>query len=508
MKTRQLISNAFLMPPPKSEPSISGLLIDTYVQTLFRAGAVLAAHFYIKSSESQRFFVEPSVAKTVDEAIELSGPLTHNLNKRFGLHKTTILDGDDPTIYQILASLPNEVFKKTSMPFVTKTQRYNGLGLQSLRENLKASYLRIKAEARHYGAALLAFSHQREGSDYNPYARMAIAHYLEGNKTPIAFCVGNPTDDEQAIKIISLANGRSLDIWSNNKILETPVFNGLKSFFVFTHELGHAIEGHEWKMSMQNMLASKFSDYREMVDGDKWTSECIADVFSACLSAKLTGNWDMAKAIILPFRAMEDEIHNTYAVVDLLTREDPTQLTKMTEREVMLFAAQATERLSTQRFERSLHHDDFAAAHFVAESHLISVGLMDKKVELPTGRAFNLSAHRVQAMVDALAVESLFGEVPPRSEDLTYLASHFQHLGQSSSAKEFMNIAEMNPKDRIQPLLTFARPEVVQIAERMTSNLLALDGYMEGLRTPEPTQERAFSASVKSVTSETKTPAF
>lgn len=485
MNTRQLISNAFLLPPLNPSPEASRFLLETYVGTLYRAGVAMAAHLYLRGSPTHSPFLEPDIASSIDDAVALSGPLTSNLNKRFSLPQTTILYADDPAIYKTLAALPESVFSKTQQPFITISRRYEGGGMKALRHSLHNAYIRMTGELKHVGAALHAFYHNKIGSEYNPYARMAIAHYLDNNKAPILFSIGESNEDGQAIKIISLANGRSLDLWKDGKLLETPSLNSLKAFFVFSHELGHAVEGHEWKASMDSMLSSRFADYGSMEDGRGWVSECFADVFSACLCAKLTGNWDVVSSVMLPFRAVEPEIHNTYAVLDLLVKENPGAMVELNERELMLYAAQATERLIIQRFERGLHKDDYDAGQFVALTHHSMTSSASRREALSGGRDFNLAAHRVQSMVDALVIDSLYSGVAAKPRDIFYLSRHFQQLGQNTSSNHFMEIAKLPPDERLARLVPFARPSVVQVAERMTSNVMAIDDYMDVLKVPE-----------------------
>jgi hypothetical protein len=342
---------------------------------------------------------------------------------------------------------------------------------------------------------------------------MALAHYLENNQNPQTLSLNHLSDSyDQSVRIISMANGKALDTWSRDGLFEASSLNDLKWFFVFTHELGHAVESRDWKKSLITAMDQQHPSFAEMPNRIEWIGECYADVFSSCLCAKLTGSWDITKAVMMPFRLNENEFHNTYAILDQLTKENPMDLQSMSEREIMLFSAKATERLVQRHFELNLQSVNQVAGNVYNASHKAALGI-SQDAEIPMNKGvFHQVALRVQTLIDALLTEALYrsGDVSPR--DIHYVAAHLSRMGQATSAKEMIVIANLPDGRRVEALGEFARPEVSQVADRLTSAVLAVADYMDDLRCTSSRPEMSLEARAHNIPvsdcAETKTPAF
>lgn len=513
MNTRDLIKKSILLPPTKPSKTVSQFLDEIYISNLWRAGIAMASHFYLSMSPNSKYFVNAAASESIEVAMQLSGALTENLNKRFGLSNTLILDAEDPAIFETLAKLPNALLKNMNQPFIAFQKKTEGWGVNGIKSLLLNAYHRFQTEFKHVGAALHGFHHQTEGSDYNPYGRMALAHYIENNQNPQTLSLNNLSDSyDQSIRIISMANGKALDIWSREGLFEASSFNDLKWFFIFTHELGHAVESRDWKNSLISTLDQHHPSFAEMPDRVEWVGECYADVFSSCLCAKLTGSWDITKAVIMPFRLNEKEFHNTYSILDQLTKESPKDLQSMSEREIMLFAAKATERLVQRHFELNLQSINQVAGNVYNASHKAALGISHEAAMPMNKGVFHQVALRVQTLIDALSTEALYrnGDVSPR--DIHYVANHLSRMGQATSAKEMIVIASLPDGKRVEALSEFARPEVGQVADRLTSAVLAVADYMDELRCPAVRPEMNLEINAHNIPvsdcAVTKTPAF
>jgi hypothetical protein len=513
MNTLDLIKKSILLPPTKPSKIVSQFLDEIYISNLWRAGIAMASHIYLSKSPNSKYFVDATASESIEEVIQLSGALTENLNKRFGLSNTLILDAEDPAIFETIAKLPNALLKNMNQPFVAFKKKTGGWGVNGIKSLLLNAYQGFQAEFKHVGAALHGFHHQTEGSDYNPYGRMALAHYIENNQNPQTLSLNHLSDSyDQSVRIISMANGKALDTWSRDGLFDASSLNDLKWFFVFTHELGHAVESRDWKKSLIAALDQHHSSFTEMPNRTEWIGECYADVFSSCLCAKLTGSWDITKAVMMPFRLNESEFHNTYAILDQLAKEDPMALQSMSEREIMLFAAKTTEQLVHRHFELNMQSINQVAGDVYNANHKAALGISQEE-SMPMNKVeFNQVALRVQTLIDAISTEALYRGGDVSSQDIRYVAAHLRRMGQTTSAKEMMVIADLPKGKRIGALGEFTRAEVSQVADRLTCAVLAVGAYMDELRRPAKRHEmhlekRAHNIHV-SDHSETKTPAF
>lgn len=479
MNTLDLIKNSYLLQKGSKaaqEPAVRSL-VDKFANSAASQSVLyMASHALSKIDPLSRPFNKAEIATSLDEALSGTGALTRQLNNRFGRIGLCILDSDDPSFLEAMAKVPDTYFSGSSQGFARRIQAVDGLTHRSVKAGLSNALQSLVTTIRHKGSALATFSRFARGESYNSFARLAMAHQTTLLDEPsVSF---HRNKDDIGISVLNLREKKGSSI-GNIRGLEFLVSqHPLKWFFVFAHELGHAVAPIYQLDDLTRLARQQYGD--KSVD-PSWSHECYADVYAACLSAKVTGNWDLVRSVILPFRASEVGCHNTFAVCEGLLEVDPHLLRGLAESDVATFAASLTTDLITEHLYQAQIYTESQNA-----SELINSININEKA--PDGHDSSRSvgpgySSRVQRFIDAIAIESAATGVVDVVA-VNRAALWMAKIGFEGAASNLYQLQHRPKDERLNYLLSFSNKDVVVLADRLTSNHLAVSYFIDGLTAP------------------------
>lgn len=477
MKTFDLIKNAYLLQSGESsaqEPAARSLIDKVRGLPISRSIMYTASYFLAKRDPISKSFLNEKPAPTLDDALSSASQLTRNLNNRFGRAGLVILNADDDEFLKTMARIPESYFKNTVMGFEGYIRPIKNAHDSALVNTIEDSIARLGRLIMHYGVSLDAFIRLGRGDQYNSYARVAFSHNIMTNEEPIAYFLNN--EEDYGVSVINLCEKSSGKAANLHSFPFAETLSEQKWFYIFAHELGHCLT----PLSDYAAIEAECLADQEMSHG--WILECFADTFSACLSARLTGNWDLLRTTILPLRAYAENEHNTFSVLEPLLQEDPMLLMQIDEARLYEVVDGLTRRNVQAYLDKGLVSQDHAASRYAAS--LMRGGAENTVADLDKETYRNL-LNRTQAVVDAVAIESVASErVDKKALDaiVTWVAG----IGQEKVAAQLSQARILDKEDARSHLLSFASKDALGLANRVASNEFQLADYVQGMRNDAP----------------------
>ncbi len=477
MNTFKLIKNAYLMAKGSPSESLAICGLPPVADRAIRATLFMASHLATRLDPGMKPFTNSDGTTSLDAAISLGSAFTQNINRRFGGENLVILNADDPSFHESLSKVPSKYIGSAAQGFGFLTEKLNLLSIESIKRAVKAEISEVVAGMRQTSASLMQFSEAGDVSSnlqYKPFARMAFAHNVQLIETPSLSAIRRK-DGGTALTVISMAGQhydsveKHLGIFFNKSIPEQHWFS------VFAHELGHAVQPMHCVEEFNERFLGKVDTYNAT-----WQAECYADMFSACMAAKITGNWDLLRAIELPFRAYSNNSHNTSHIIEKLLERDPAQFCRVDDKDMAVYVNRILTDIVTRNLDEGVLMANAEAAtimrgYFMAPQHLVNS---------TTDAATKILHLRTQRLIDAVAIESIATGVVDM-EAVKKLEGWMDHIGLPDSRARFEKIGAMSPIGRISAIESMANSDVREIAGRVNTNDFAIAAYMQELTEPQ-----------------------
>lgn len=333
MKAKYLLRNAIVL-KTQGQKGMSDRLSSLVRDIEFKGLSTLAAYLMALVDNERDPVVgimrqastdESTRKKLLGDAISKMSAFNKVLNMRFAAPGTLLMDADDPLLANIVAALPPKLIKGVrfknprmdSFDVVLTGQIPLAGYLESLSQYAKDHHLykRAKAELHH---------EVEQGKDYNSFARMAFLQHEEQSELAHSFRF----EGEDGLRFAALKfSPKSVEAFAN-----TWYPQDIAKTYLFGHELGHCLTSSE----LHNDSYQQF-----LADGNRddmtFREELFADIYSACLMAKITGSWDFLPLCILPFRASSSTTHNTFYAMQSLPKSgiDPKSFQTLEDRELV-----------------------------------------------------------------------------------------------------------------------------------------------------------------------------
>ncbi|WOF81367.1 hypothetical protein P5704_026085 (plasmid) [Pseudomonas sp. FeN3W] len=477
MKTFDLIKNAYILQSGESsaqEPAVQGLIAKARGLSISRSIMYTASYFLAKRDPISKSFLTERPAPTLKEALSSASQLTRNLNNRFGRSGLVILNADDEEFLKTMARIPEPYFKNTLMGFEGYIRPIKKAHESALIGALQDSLAKLGRLVLHYGASLDTFIRSGHGDQYNSYSRVAFSHNIMTNDEPVAYFLNNK--EQYGVSVINLCEKGGNKASNIHSFPFAQTLSEQKWFYIFSHELGHCLTPlPDYKAIEGECLAD-----HQMSKG--WILECFADTFSACLCAKLTGNWDLLRTTILPLRAYAENEHNTFSVLEPLLKEDPMLFMQVDESRLFEVVDGLTRRNVQAYLDKGLVSQDHAASRYAAS---LMRGDAEHAVSDLDPETYRNLLNRTQSVIDAVAIESVASErVDIKALDA--IVTWVSKIGQEKVAAQLSQARTLGKEGMKSHLLSFASKDSLHLANRVASNEFQLADYVQGLKDDSP----------------------
>ena len=308
MKAKDLLRNAIVL-KTEGRKGLSSEL-SSLVREIELKGLSTLAAYVLAQLDNERDPVigmmreasqgEQARKKLLGEAVDQMSAFNKVLNLRFAAPGTLLMNADDPGLAKVVAALPPHLIQGTRFRSTT-LEKLDGvlrgkLPLASYLENL-SQFARDQHQHKRANAET-----QREvlqGRDYNVFSRMAFLAHEQQNISAHAFRF----EGKDGLRFAAL----KFTTQSEKAFAKTWYPQNIAKAYLFGHELGHCLTPNALRDEsvQQYKLDGK---HEELV----FREELFADIYSACLMAKITGSWDFLALCVLPLRAESASTHNTY----------------------------------------------------------------------------------------------------------------------------------------------------------------------------------------------------
>ncbi|MDT8924984.1 hypothetical protein RBE51_19535 [Pseudomonas taiwanensis] len=493
MKAKDLLRNAIVL-KTQGQKGLSNRLTSLVRDIEFKGLSTLAAYVMALVDNERDPVVglmrqastdEMARKKLLGDAILKMSAFNKVLNMRFAVPGTLLMDADDPALAGIVAALPPKLIKgvRFKNPHLDRfdevlTGHIPLAGyLESLSQYAKDHHLYKRAQAE---------LHQEveQGKDYNSFARMAFLQHEQQNEFAHSFRFeGEDGLRFAALKFSPKSEEAFAHTWYPQDIAKT---------YLFGHELGHCLTS--------SVLHGESYD-QFVIDGNRenltFREELFADIYSACLMAKITGSWDFLSLCILPFRASGSVTHNTFDEMQRLPKSgvDPKSFQALSDRDLVMAA---------ENIYREFAHNAMSTRHKPLQDAAALMITYSHRGDLHSAQAFENSLRtaisavgvtstadnqqlvvqfmmkRLQAEIDLIGMRGQMGISSQWiRESLLHLSTTIDASGNAWAANNLGRIAGLEDDAMRSEMMTIMSEQALSSLENYEQTAMSIEVFWE-----------------------------
>jgi hypothetical protein len=493
MKAKDLLRNAIVL-STEGRKGLSDALSNLVREIEFKKLSSLAAYVIAQLDNEKDPVValmrqastdEPSRKVLLGQGLKKMSAFNKVLNMRFSAPGTLLVNSDDPALAHIVATLPASLVRKTlfrQTPLQKLERVVDGqLPIASYLQNL-ATYAQDQHEYRRAQAEL--HEEVKQGKHFNVFSRMAFLRQesVDVSAHAIRF------DDDNGLRFAALKfspenESAFSDTWYPQEIART---------YLFAHELGHCL--------MPRILHQE-SVEKFLIDGSQdgliFREELFADIYSACLTAKITGSWDFLPLCVLPLRAADNSTHNTFDTIQRLPKSgiDPHAFQSLDDHDLV----RAAENIYRDFVDHSMNtsykplHDAAALMMSYSRQNLLDTPetfekLLNTSLEAvgcPTTPdnqqlATQFMMRRVQAEIDLIGMRANMGISSQWvCEGLRQLAQGIHASGSTEAAANVLAIAGLEDQAMRAKMFGFMSEQAIGTLENYEQSAMSVGLFWE-----------------------------
>lgn len=461
MKTSDIIKNSYILSQDNCDTTIlSGIMRSP--ERIAKTIKMIASYYFTSRSRNLKVFTESGTNLTVDDALESCSNFTKGLNKRFGAQDFIILNTDDIGFTESFAMTPPEFIWKNIGDAQIIENKLKDISKKSLSEYIEVAYLNVKNKASNNSAKIAAMEAGKAmpGSEKIVDSKLKILNVIKNSKLPHAITTINVNNKDPRLSIIDIADSSKASVSESLDLFFAINNNEYNRTFIFMHELGHSVN----PLTELRDFSDNFLDERSEFNRH-WSEECFADCYSAALNAKTTGNWDILRSTILPFRAYCYNAHNTYHIVEKLLNEDPRQFDKIPDSRLWAHVNQIVINIMKSSIsEKELRIADDASDFMSAVLCGLPANIDDFDQDV-----ISTINSRVQVIIDAIFI-NMVSSSKASEESIGGISMVLRSIKQESLADKFESIIALDVEDQIKFISKYCSESAFAIASRQASN--------------------------------------
>lgn len=435
--------------------------------------------------------------KLLGEALTNMTAFNKVLNLRYAAPGTLLMHADDPILSRVVAALPAKLIRDVRFKN-PHLERFDGVisgqvplagWLESLTQYAKDHHLYKRAQAE-------LFHEVEQGKDFNVFARMAFLQHEQQNDFAHSFRFeGEGGLRFAALKFSTQTQQAFAKTWYPQDIAKT---------YIFGHELGHCLTSNE-------LHSQSYSQF--LKDGNQddmiFREELFADIYSACLMAKVTGSWDFLPLCVLPLRASGSPSHNTFDAMQNLPRSgiDPCSFQRLSDREL----AMAAENIYAD-IVQNVMNTQYKPLHDAAAIMI----LHSRKGELDSDHAFDSALKaaletvgsapdaenqqkvvqfmmkRLQSEVDLIGMRGQMGISAQWIRDsLLQLSKTIRSSGNAGAARNFEKMALLDDDGMRAEMLSVMSDQALSTLENYEQSAMSIEVFWEDWAREERGMQKA-----------------